>query len=145
MIIFVINLIPIFSFSCFIMGLNRCDTLFYTILLILLLHLAKLSFDGNFTTSAELHVIRYTRRYLSAHGLIYTLESKILCSCPKWLVKGSKPMGTNFPPCLLPRVPHLSSPLNTITAFKAWKLHIFRMLIKVCLLHSQWCFWGCTK
>lgn len=61
MIIFVINLIPIFSFSCFIMGLNRCDTLFYTILLILLLHLAKLSFDGNFTTSAELHVIRYTK------------------------------------------------------------------------------------
>lgn len=84
----VINLVPIFSFSCFIMGLNRCDTLFYTILL---LHLAKLSFDGNFTTSAELYIIRYTGRYLSAHGLIYTLESKILCSCQKWLAKGSKP------------------------------------------------------
>lgn len=79
----VINLVPIFSFSCFIMGLNRCDTLFYTILLILLLHLAKLSFDGNFTTSAVLYIIRYAGCYLSAHGLIYTLESKILCSCQK--------------------------------------------------------------
>lgn len=87
----VINPVPIFSFSCFIMGLNRCDTLFYTILLILLLHRAKLSFDGNFTTSAKLYVIRYTGHYLSAHGLIYALESKILCSCQKWLAEGSKP------------------------------------------------------
>lgn len=87
----VIYLVPIFSFSCFIMGLNRCDTLFCTILLILLLHLAKLSFDGNFTTSAELYVIRYTGHYLSAQGLIYALESKILCSCQKLLAGGSKP------------------------------------------------------
>ena len=48
-------------------------------------------------------------------------------------------LGTNFPPCLLPRVPQLSSPLNTTTAFKARKLHIFRMLIKISVycIHSD--------